>query len=175
MVIDSIDFTWAQPSPNSSQPEDLIHDFMTFTGIKVGHIRDDGAGEIARSATFKVYCRRHNIVIEEVPAYTHTFNARAEGAIRICKDKVHAFLRRANLPRRFWPDALLHWCRTYAHWQITPTFDPADDGIWSELDLLEGDPVHREVAMRNPRHKPFWLRAEGDEWQGLWEKSTFKK
>jgi hypothetical protein len=26
--------------------------------------------------------------------------------------------------------------------QITPTFDPEDDGIWCEVDLLEGDPVH---------------------------------
>ena len=24
------------------------------------------------------------------------------------------------------------------HKQITPTFDPEDDGIWSEIDLLEG-------------------------------------
>jgi hypothetical protein len=101
IVIDSIDFTWAQPSPNRSEPEDLIHDFMTLTGIKVGYIRADGAGEFARSATFQAYCKRHNLVIEEVPAYTHTFNARAEGAIRICKDKVRAFLRRANMPRRF--------------------------------------------------------------------------
>jgi hypothetical protein len=100
IVIDNIDFTWAQPSPNRSESEDLIQDFMTLTGIKVGHIRADGAGEFARCATFKAYCRRHNIVIEEVPAYTHTFNARAEGAIRICKDKVRAFLRRANMPRR---------------------------------------------------------------------------
>ena len=59
--------------------------------------------------------------------------------------------------------------------QITPTFDPEDDGIWSEIDLLEGDPVHRGVAMRNPRLKPFWLKAEGGEWQGLWEKGVFKK
>jgi hypothetical protein len=29
--------------------------------------------------------------------------------------------------------------------------------------------------MRNPRHKPFWLRAKGHEWQGLWEKGMFKK
>jgi hypothetical protein len=108
IVIDSIDFTWAQPSPTRSEPEDLIHDFMTLTGIKVGHVRADGAGEFAGSSTFKAYCKRHNIVIEEVPAYTHTFNARGEGAIRICKDKVRAFLRRANMPRRFWPDALLH-------------------------------------------------------------------
>jgi hypothetical protein len=131
IVIDSIDFTWAQPSPNHSEPEDLIHDFMTLTGIKVGHIRADGAGEFARSATFQAYCKRHNIVIEEVPAYTHTFNARAEGAIRICKDKVRAFLRRANMPRRFWPDELLHWCRTYAHWP-----DASGHTAWEKLDEL---------------------------------------
>jgi len=56
--------------------------------------------------------------------------------------------------------------------QITPTFDPEDDGIWSEIDLLEGDPLHRGVAMRNLRFKPFWLKAEGSEWQGLWEKGV---
>ena len=38
--------------------------------------------------------------------------------------------------------------------QITPTLNPGDNGIWSEIDLLEGDPMHRGVAMRNPRHKP---------------------
>jgi hypothetical protein len=59
--------------------------------------------------------------------------------------------------------------------QITPTLDPGDDVIWSKIDLLEGDPVHRGVAMKNPRLKPFGLRAEGDEWQGLWEKGTFEK
>ena len=131
IVIDSIDFTWAQSSPNRSEPEDLIHDFITLTGIKVGHVRADGAGEFARSSTFKAYCKRHNIVIEEVPAYTHTFNARVEGAIRICKDKVRAFLRRANMPRRFWPDALLHWCRTYAHWP-----DASGHTAWEKLDEL---------------------------------------
>jgi hypothetical protein len=131
IVIDSFDFTWAQPSPNCSEPEDLIHDLMTLTGIKVGHIRADGAGEFARSATFQAYYKRHNIVIEEVPAYTHTFNARAEGAIRICKDKVRAFLRRANMPRRFWPDALLHWCHTYAHWP-----DAIGHTAWEKLDEL---------------------------------------
>jgi len=76
IVIDSIDFTWAQSSPNRPEPEDLIHDFITLTGIKVGSVRADGAGEFARSSTFKAYCKRHNFVIEEVPSYTRTFNAR---------------------------------------------------------------------------------------------------
>jgi hypothetical protein len=44
--------------------------------------------------------------------------------------------------------------------QITPTFDPGDDGICSEIDLLEGDPMDRGVAMRNPRHKPFYFGSE---------------
>ncbi len=39
IVIDSIDFAWAQSSPNRSEPEDLTHDFITLTGIKVGHVR----------------------------------------------------------------------------------------------------------------------------------------
>ena len=29
--------------------------------------------------------------------------------------------------------------------------------------------------MRNPRLKPFWLKAEVSEWQDLWEKGVFKK
>jgi hypothetical protein len=131
LVIDGIDFTWAQPSTSRSEPEDLIHEFLTMTGLKISHIRADGAGEFARSANFQAYCKRHAITVEEVPAYTHTFNARAEGAIRICKEKVRALLRRANMPRRFWPDALLHWCRTYAHWP-----DAAGHTAWEKLDEL---------------------------------------
>jgi hypothetical protein len=51
--------------------------------------------------------------------------------------------------------------------QVTPTFAADDDIIWAEVDLLEGVPVHRGVAMRSPRFKPFWLKAESDEWDGL--------
>ena len=131
LVINGINFTWAQPSASRSEPEDLIHEFLTLTGLKISHIRADGAGEFARSANFQAYCKRHAITVEEVPAYTHTFNARAEGAIRICKEKVRALLRRANMPRRFWPDALLHWCRTYAHWP-----DAAGHTGWQKLDEL---------------------------------------
>ena len=30
--------------------------------------------------------------------------------------------------------------------QVTPTLAAHDDSIWAEVDLLEGDPVHRGVA-----------------------------
>jgi hypothetical protein len=45
--------------------------------------------------------------------------------------------------------------------QIMPTFDLADDCIWSEIDLLEGDSVHRRVAMRNPRRRRRVARSLG--------------
>jgi len=55
----------------------------------------------------------------------------------------------------------------------TRSSDPPRRG--RHTDSRHGNPVHRGVAMRNPRFKPFWLRAEGGEWQGLWEKGVFKK
>ena len=68
-----------------------------------------------------------------------------------------------------------HVAPALSYKQVTPTFAPDDDSIWAEVDLLEGDPVHRGVAMRNPRFKPFWLKAEADEWAGLWQKGVFKR
>jgi hypothetical protein len=55
--------------------------------------------------------------------------------------------------------------------QITPTFYPGDDGIWSEIDLLEGDPVHRGVVMRNPRFKPFCLEPKATSGKASWRRA----
>jgi len=35
IVVDSIDFTWAQTSTTRSEPENLLHEFITATGIRV--------------------------------------------------------------------------------------------------------------------------------------------
>ena len=67
--------------------------------------------------------------MEETAAYTHTFNARAEGAVRIVKEHMRCLLRRANLPRRFWPYAMLHFCRVYAYWP-----DKQGKSAWDKLD-----------------------------------------
>jgi hypothetical protein len=48
------------------------------------------------------------------------------------------------------------------------------DTIFDEIDLLEDDPQHRGVAMRNAHFRPYWIQAEEKEWQGLWEKGVFK-
>eukprot|EP00961_Rhodomonas_salina_P177276 2390636-Rhodomonas_salina.1 len=52
--------------------------------------------------------------------------ARAEGAVRICKEHVRCLLKASNAPARFWPFALLHWCRIYNYWPGSKTPPPWD-------------------------------------------------
>ena len=131
MVLDGIDFTYASPTTRRTEPEALLREFLTLTGIKIRQIRLDGAAEFGRSATFRAYCANQGINIEEVPAYTHTLNARAEGAVRIIKEHVRCLLRTANLPRRFWPYAVRHFTRMYAWWP-----DKSGKCAWDKLDAL---------------------------------------
>jgi hypothetical protein len=129
MTIDGIDFTFCSATVDRTEPESLIHEFMTLTRLKIDCIRYDGAAEFAKSATFKAFCVNNRIAMEETAAYTHTFNARAEGAVRIVKEHMRCLLRRANLPRRFWPYAMLHFCRVYAYWP-----DKQGKSAWDKLD-----------------------------------------
>jgi len=59
--------------------------------------------------------------------------------------------------------------------QITETFEPTPESIWEDIDMLEGDPVHWGMEMRNTRFKSFWLTTETSKWEGLWDKGVFKK
>jgi hypothetical protein len=129
MTLDGIDFTYCSATADRTEPESLIHEFMTLTRLKIDCIRYDGAAEFAKSASFKAFCVNNRIAMEETAAYTHTFNARAEGAVRIVKEYMRCLLRRANLPRRFWPYAMLHFCRVYAYWS-----DKQGKSAWEKLD-----------------------------------------
>jgi hypothetical protein len=46
--------------------------------------------------------------------------------------------------------------------QVMETCEPLDT-IFDEIDLLEDDPPHRGVAMRNARFRPYWIQAEEKE------------
>ncbi len=59
--------------------------------------------------------------------------------------------------------------------QVIDTFSENSSSIWDEIDLLEGNPVHRGTTMCNLKFKPFWVTVEETEWSGLWEKGVFKK
>jgi hypothetical protein len=116
MTLDGIDFTFWSATGDRTEPENLIHKFMTLSRLKIGCIRFDGAAEFAKSAIFKAFCDNHCIAMESTAAYTHTFKIRAKGAVRIVKEHVRCLLRRANLTRRVWPYNTLHFCRVYACW-----------------------------------------------------------
>ncbi len=46
--------------------------------------------------------------------------------------------------------------------QVMETCEPLDT-IFDEIDLLEDDPPHRGVAMRNARFRQYWIQAEEKE------------
>eukprot|EP00961_Rhodomonas_salina_P256582 3467238-Rhodomonas_salina.1 len=91
--------------------EDLVRDFMAVSGLKTGCIRTDN--EFTASTAFKAFCKEHLITYTPSAAYMHTMQARAEGAVRICKEHVCCILKSSNAQACFWPFALLHFCCTY--------------------------------------------------------------
>ncbi len=105
IVIDGVDFVWSQTCQVRTNPEDLLHEFLTMSRLTISSIRFDGASEFGKRSFFITYCTQHDIVRESLASYTHIQYVRAEGVIRICKEHVRCLLRSANLPRRFCPDA----------------------------------------------------------------------
>eukprot|EP00961_Rhodomonas_salina_P219219 2963554-Rhodomonas_salina.1 len=77
-------FMWAAPTKMSMEPEELLQDFMTLSGFRIGKIRVNW--EFDASSVFKVFCTRKNMVLCPSVAYTHTMQARAEGAVCTCKE-----------------------------------------------------------------------------------------
>ena len=116
MVLGRQVFLWASATKKRQSPEELIQEFVDATGIKLSAVRFDEAAEFATSSSFKAWIKQHGAVMRPVPAYSHTLNSRAEGAIRITKDHVRCMLKSSNLPRKFWPYALLQFMRMYNHW-----------------------------------------------------------
>ena len=122
------------------------------------------------------YHNNHHIAIEATAAFTHTFNARAEGAVCIVKEHMRCLLRRANLPHRFWPYAILHFCRVYAYWQdqqgksACANFDSHGP---HELCLDEARDLHRfgsGVTGHLPHSHPLVDNETIDDWSldGVW-------
>ena len=52
MTLDGIDFTFCSAR---TEPEILIHEFMTLTSLKIDCIRYDGAAEFAKLTAFKAF------------------------------------------------------------------------------------------------------------------------
>jgi hypothetical protein len=47
------------PRPGSvTNPEDLLHEFLTITRLKIAEIRSDGASEVGKSSSSIAHCQR---------------------------------------------------------------------------------------------------------------------
>lgn len=116
MAASGIDFLWVAQSKYKSNPEAYIEEFIRMTRLNIRRIRMDDASELARSSTFKAWAASSCITLCPSPGYQHTFQARAEGAVRICKAHVRCIMKDCNAPFRFWPYALRHFCLIFNHW-----------------------------------------------------------
>jgi len=45
--------------------------------------------------------------------------------------------------------------------------------VLRDIDILEPNPKNRNVAMQNPRLRPFWMASEDKEMVGLWARNCF--
>ena len=55
IVIDGVDFVWSQTCQVRTNPEDLLHEFLTMSRLTISTIRFDGASEFGKSSSFLAY------------------------------------------------------------------------------------------------------------------------
>eukprot|EP00961_Rhodomonas_salina_P047720 641074-Rhodomonas_salina.1 len=137
-VAGDTNFMWAAPMETRMELEKLLLDFITLSGFRIGKIRVDG--EFDTSSAFKAFSTRKNMVLCPSVAYTHTMQARAEGAVHTCKEHWHVrcLLKASNTPALF-------FC-TLTFFQslqlLAGSFDTAtlggDEGLQVQLQLGEG-------------------------------------
>ena len=80
-----------------SDPVDLLANYLTITKRVPKFLRVDGAKEFV-GAKMKAFCHLHNITLQIVTSYSHTMQARVEGAIGIIKQHSRIALSTANSP-----------------------------------------------------------------------------
>lgn len=113
-IVGGWNFLWATPMTTQMEPEELLRDFLCISGVKIGKLLVDG--EFDESAAFKAFCKQQGIELCPATAYNHTMQAHIEGAVRICKEHVLCLLKQSNLPPKFWPFALMNFCRIFNYW-----------------------------------------------------------
>ena len=84
-----------------SDPVDLLAEYITITKRTPKFLRVDGAKEFVGSK-MKDFCHLHHITLQIVTSYSHTMQARVEGAIGIIKQHSRIALSTSNAPTRFW-------------------------------------------------------------------------
>jgi hypothetical protein len=71
IMIDRIDFVCPQTCQVRTNLEDLFHEFLTMSRLKISTIRFDNASEFGKSSSFIAYFTQYDIVREPLTSYTH--------------------------------------------------------------------------------------------------------
>ena len=168
MILNGIDFTFCSAEVDRTNPNSWVPDSNTL---------QDAAAEFAKSATFKAFCVHNRIAMEKTPAYTHTFNARAEGAVCIVKEHMRCLLRSANLPSRFWTrpwttglSKACGWAMTSAHHVLHVLVQATQRGTSQRSPPFRPYFAFPMSGEYSSPHWPFCRRhlqdARGGRWQG---------
>eukprot|EP00961_Rhodomonas_salina_P170018 2291193-Rhodomonas_salina.1 len=56
LVVGKLNFMWATPTTARMEPEELLHNFLSVSNLKIGKIRTDN--EFTASAKFTAFCKK---------------------------------------------------------------------------------------------------------------------
>ena len=98
MTLDGIDFTFCSATVDRTEPENLIHEFMTLTRLKIDCIRYDSVSEFAKSAAFRPSV---TTIISRWRQLPHILTQSSHGRSCAHRERAHAMLtapRQAPMP-----------------------------------------------------------------------------
>eukprot|EP00961_Rhodomonas_salina_P078525 1055708-Rhodomonas_salina.1 len=98
VVMGGLNFMWVSPTTTRKEQEVLLGEFLAVTRLKIGQLPVRTDNKFTPLSMFKAFCYKRNIIMCPSVAYTHTMQALAEGAIRICKEHVRCLLKASNAP-----------------------------------------------------------------------------
>ena len=106
----SLDWYWtiyASKIRGSGTHVGLLKQYIVTSGRAPRYLRVDGAKKIFNPEEMMDLCRDNNIILQVSVAYNHTMQARIEGAIGCSKQHSRVAIVCADMPTRFWSDAIL--------------------------------------------------------------------
>jgi len=98
--------TYVQPAKSETEAGELLDTYIQKYG-QPRRIRSDQHGAFTGNTKFSKICREKGIIQEFTLPYSSQQNGSAERAIGIIMEKGRSLLHQRNVPRCFWPQAVL--------------------------------------------------------------------
>ncbi|PNX86713.1 copia-type polyprotein, partial [Trifolium pratense] len=128
--------TWTYPLKDNSSAFEVFRKFKALVEKESNHqikcLRTDRGGEFT-SSQFNDFCSEHGIKRQLTAAYTPQQNGVSEIKNRTLKNMVRSMMSGMNVPKRFWPEAVV-WATHVIN--RSPTLSVKDrtlEEAWSEM------------------------------------------